>query len=330
MAGSNYDIHAKILRIGQYRIEDTKFIVQAPKVFRKTKEQEIDESTKRIDELKDEMKKMEQDLASKMDKTQKDSEEIVEKAEAEAERIVKESETSAFDRVKKSLEEKEAVIQEKRKEAEIVINEAKNISEEMINNTKIEAEKIKETAKNEGFNVGRDEGFEAGKNELISMIDRLKLIISTMLQEREKILVHSERQIMNLVITMVKKIVKKLTQEEENVVVNNTKEALSIIRGAMKVYIHVNPSDYDYTTSHKEELIKLIEGMPEVKIFEDPAVDKGGVYIETDVGDVDAKIATQLDEIEDKIRFYIPVKVKTKGMEDSIKENAVQENDQSE
>jgi flagellar assembly protein FliH len=119
---------------------------------------------------------------------------------------------------------------------------------------------------------------------------------------------------MSLILSMVKKVVKKLTQEEENVVINNTKDALSIIRGAMKVFIHVNPDDYDYTVKHKDELIKMIEGMPEVKFFEDPSVDKGGVFIETDVGDLDAKISTQLDEIEDKIRFYMPVKVKSRGI----------------
>jgi flagellar assembly protein FliH len=151
-----------------------------------------------------------------------------------------------------------------------------------------------------------------------------------MLEEREKILVHSERQIMSLVIAMVKKIVKKLTAEEENIVINNTKEALSIVRGAMKVYIHVNPEDYNYTTKHKDELIKLIEGMPEVKIFEDPTVDRGGVFIETDVGDIDAKIANQLEEIEEKIKFYMPIKVKGKDLDKTDKASSQDELNQAE
>ena len=321
MAGTGNDIHAKILRSGQYRMEDSKFIVQAPRVFKKTKEQEVDESTKKIEDLREEMKKVEREVEVKLEKSEKESEEIIEKAESEAERIVKESEKSAFQRVEKSLAEKDNYLQEKRNEGENIISEAKKAADQVLHEANLEAERIKADAKKTGYDTGKDEGFEIGKGEIVSISERLKSIISAMLEEREKILIHSERQIINLIISMVKKIVKKLTQEEESVVINNTKEALSIIRGAMKVYIHVNPEDYNFTTRHKDELIKIIEGMPEVKFFEDPTVDRGGVYIETDVGEIDAKISTQLEEIEDKIRFYMPVKIKGKGLDQQKKDD---------
>jgi flagellar assembly protein FliH len=308
-------VHAKILRKGQYTLDESKFVVQAPRVFRKTKEQEVDESKKRIDDLHEEIRQLESELNAKLEKSEKEAEEIIEKADSESERIVKEAEKSAFERVKKSIDEKNVSIQEKQEEVDSIIADSKKAAAEIINDANIEAEKIKEAAKKDGFDIGKDEGFEVGKAEIVSMTDRLKSIIKTTLEEREKILIHSERQIISLILSMVKKIVKKLTLEEETVVINNTKEALSIIRGAMKVYIHVNPEDYMFTVKHKDELIKLIEGMPEVKFFEDPTVDKGGVFIETDVGEIDAKIASQLEEIEDKIRFYVPMKVKAR-MED--------------
>lgn len=305
-------VHAKILRSGQYTLDETKFIVQAPRVFRKTKEQEVDESKKRIDDLHDEIRQLESELNTKLEKNEKEAEDIIEKAEVESERIVKEAEKSAFERVKKSIDEKNISIQERQEEAETILTEAKKAASVIIEEAKAEAEKIKEAAKKDGFDIGKDQGFEVGKDEIVSMTDRLKAIIRTTLEEREKILVHSERQIISLVLSMVKKVVKKLTLDEENVVINNAREALGIIRGAMKVYIHVNPDDYAYTVKHKDELIKMIEGMPEVKFFEDPTVDRGGVFIETDIGEIDAKIASQLEEIEDKIRFYVPVKVKGK------------------
>lgn len=309
------DNHAKILRAGQYVLDTGKYVVQAPRVFKKAKEQEVDESTKRIEDLREEIRKIEEEITVKLEKSEKDAEEIVDKAELEAERIVGEAEKSAFDRVKKSVSDKDTVLLEQKTEAEKVIDEAKSTAELIVAEARQEAEKIKAEARREGFEQGRDEGFEAGKEEIVSMTGRLKSIVEVTLKEREKILVHSERQILNLVLSMVRKVVKKLTEEEKNVVINNTQEALSIIRGAMKVYIHVNPQDYEYTTRHKDELIRLIEGMPEVKFFEDPTVDRGGVFIETDLGEVDARVASQLEEIEDKIKFYIPMKVKGKGLE---------------
>jgi flagellar assembly protein FliH len=316
-------IRSKILRVGQYRMEEARFIIQAPKVFKKTKEQEKDESTRRIEELRDEMKTLEDDMATKLEKVQKESDEMLIKAEMEAERVVKEAEKSAFERVKKSLDEKDKVIQDQQGLAEGMLEEMKKNGEQIIKEAQTQAESIKSAAYKEGQDQGRSEGFESGKAEVVSMVQRLRSIIEATIQERERILVHSERQIMNLVLTMVKKIVKKLTQEEENVVIYNTKEALSIVRGAMKVYIHVNPMDYEYSLNHKDELIQMIEGMPEVKFFEDPSVDRGGVFIETDLGEVDAKISTQLEELENQIKFYIPVKVRAKGLD--VKEEMKEE-----
>lgn len=316
-------IQSKVLRQGQYKLENNKVIIEAPKIFKKTKEQEIDESTKKIEELKEEIKKLEIEKKQKVESAENEYNEILDKAELEAERIIKEAEKNAFERIQNSIIEKEKVIEEQKKEAQTIIENAKAEANKIISEAQKEAIIIKENARKEGFEIGRDEGFAESKKEIEIMIDRLKTIIYATIKERENILVHSEKQIINLIITMVKKIVKKLTEEEENVVINNTKEALSIIRGAMKVYIHVNPDDYEFTTKHKEELIRMIEGMPEVKFFENPAVDKGGVIIETDIGEVDARISTQLEEIIDKVKFYMPVKVKSKGIDNILNDNEI-------
>ncbi len=312
---NQFNPHAKILKNGEYYVDNSHFVLSAPRVFKKTKEQQIDEATQRIRELNEEIKRLEKELNEKLEMAKTDADEFIQKAQQEAENIIAKAEKDAFDRIKKSLEEKEAVILQTKEEVKKIIEEAELEKERIINNAMEESKRIREEAYREGYETGKNEGFESGRAELMSMIDRLKSIIQLTLQERERILVHSERQILNLVLTMVKKIVKKLTHEEENVVIENVKEALSIIRGAMKVYIHVNPLDYDYTTRFKDEFIKLIEGMPEIKIFEDPTVDRGGVYIETDLGEIDARISSQLEEIEDKIKFYIPVKIKAKDLE---------------
>jgi flagellar assembly protein FliH len=56
------------------------------------------------------------------------------------------------------------------------------------------------------------------------------------------------------------------------------------------------------TTAHKDELIKMMESLKKVNIYEDSRVDRGGCIIETDVGAIDARISTQLDTIEEAIR----------------------------
>ena len=317
-----FNPHAKILKGGDYFIDNSsQFVLTAPRVFKKTKEQQIEEATRKIIELNENIKKLDKELTEKLERAQKDADDLIAKAEREAENIIKEAEQKAFERIKSSMDEKENILNQAKEEAKKIIEQVELEKAKIIEEARVESQRIKEEAYKQGYEAGKEEGFQSGKSELMSMIERLKSIVYLTIQEREKILVHSERQILNLVLTMVRKVVKKLTSEQEDIVIENLKEALSIIRGAMRLYIHVNPEDFDYTNKYKNELMKLIEGIPEVKILEDPTVDKGGVYIETDLGEVDARIATQLEEIEEKIKFYIPMKVKAKDIE-SVSKNS--------
>lgn len=314
MAEFNFNQHAKILREGQYRVEPKKFVVHAPRVFTKTKEQEIDESAQRIEDLREEIQNLEEEMADKIDASQQDAQEIIQKAEDEAQRIVKEAEEGAFDRVQKSLDDKDRIVEQKNTEGIDIVDKSKEEATQIVKEAKRVATKITDDAYQDGYKKGKREGFEFSKGEVQLIVDRLHGVISATIDERDKIMIHSERQIITLIITMVEKIVKKLTEEEKNLVINNSKAALSLIRGAMLVYIHVNPDDYNFTVEHKQELISMIEGMPNVKFFQNPKIGVGGVYIETDIGDIDATIATQLEEVKDKMKHYIPLEIKTKTL----------------
>ena len=47
-----------------------------------------------------------------------------------------------------------------------------------------------------------------------------------------------------------------------------------------------------------------------VTIMEDTTVDRGGCIIETDFGQIDARISSQLHEIEEKILELMPIRSK--------------------
>ena len=51
-----------------------------------------------------------------------------------------------------------------------------------------------------------------------------------------------------------------------------------------------------------------MEGVKTINIVEDSSVDQGGCVIETDFGEIDARIASQLAEIENRILEISPIK----------------------
>ena len=56
----------------------------------------------------------------------------------------------------------------------------------------------------------------------------------------------------------------------------------------------------------------MVEGVKSIKILEDSTVDRGGCIIETDFGSLDARISSQLHEIEERILELIPIQAKGK------------------
>ncbi|MGL4676075.1 MAG: FliH/SctL family protein [Brevinema sp.] len=306
---SVFDIHAKILRRGQYEIK--KHAVDVP-IKHFNEGQELKKNVQeQIDIMRQEILELEAQLREKRLLSQEQAEQILEQAQDKAKRVLEDAEQHAFDRVQKSLHEKEVLMQQTQEESERIKHQAMREADDLKAEVQRESIKIKDVAEQDGYTKGLNQGLDAGRSEVAFAVERLHMVIAETARERERILVHSEHQVINLVLTMVKKIVKKLSTEHQDVVIENTKAALELLRGAMTLFIRVSPHDFNYTQSFKEELIRKIDSKAELKFIEDPTVDPGGVYIETDTGDVDATIRSQLEELETQMRFYMPIKVHT-------------------
>jgi flagellar assembly protein FliH len=71
-------------------------------------------------------------------------------------------------------------------------------------------------------------------------------------------------------------------------------------------------ADLELATEHIKDFVQLAENARKLTIVEDTTVDKGGCIIETDFGEIDARIASQLGELEDRILEVAPIRVRGK------------------
>jgi flagellar assembly protein FliH len=111
-----------------------------------------------------------------------------------------------------------------------------------------------------------------------------------------------------------------ITAEQKEIVLANIKAALEKVRSRGTVTIKVNLSDIEATTAHKEAFLRLIEttatgaGEVALQIHEDSSVDAGGCIVETDFGEIDARVSAQLLEIETRILEISPLKQTKRGL----------------
>ena len=118
----------------------------------------------------------------------------------------------------------------------------------------------------------------------------------------------TESQIVELVILMARKVIKILSDNQKNVIMANTLSALKKVRARGEVTLRVNLEDVKLTTAHIEEFIQHVENIKGITVLEDSTVEKGGCVVETDFGSIDARISSQLTELENKILEISPLK----------------------
>lgn len=237
-------------------------------------------------------------------------ESMIQAARDEADRIVKDAERVAFDEVKKKQEQAQEIRKEAEVEAARVVSEAEERAGEIDKEASRNASEAEEEARRKGFEEGRENGFLEGRAEHERLVERLHVIINKAIDRRNEIIEESEAQIVNLVLQITKKVVKVISENQKNVVVNNVTQALRKLKEKTDVIIRVNIADLEMVTTHIQDIVDRVEREHHITVAEDSTVDPGGTIIETDFGEIDARIASQLQEIEDRILELMPIKAK--------------------
>lgn len=242
-----------------------------------------------------------------------EKQEMLQSAQEKAEQIVKNAEKAAFEEVKRKTDQAQVIKQEAEDEAARIIAEAKKHAQDIIEEAKISMENEKKTSYNDGFKKGQDDGFKEGNLEAQRLTDRLHTIIERMMDKRQEILAETEQQVVDLVLLMSRKIVKVISENQKNIVISNVVQALRKVKGRGDVIIRVNLADVSLTTEHIKDFLSSAENIKNITVVEDSTVDRGGCIIETDFGAIDARIMSQLNEIEQKILEVSPIRTRIKS-----------------
>ncbi|RKY03741.1 MAG: flagellar assembly protein FliH [Spirochaetes bacterium] len=306
----------KIFKSNEVKIVGSKVLIAPPKISRprKKKEEEVEEAvevtelgeTEEVKEVKAEVVHI-PSIEEEKEKILEEAKKIKEDAEKEAERIKQEAEETAFRLVQQKTVEARKIKEDTENEAKRIVEDANLKAEQIIKEAEEKAEEILEKAREEAFESGFNEGFQKGEEEVKRLIDRLHIILQAAIDKRKEIIKNAESQLIDLVLLIARKVVKTISEEERNVVIENIKEALKKIRGEAEITIRVNIKDLEITTRQRENFISMVESLENVRIEEDSRVDPGGCIIETSFGDIDARIQTQLNIIEEKIREIAPL-----------------------
>lgn len=283
-------------------LAEGKYKIQVP-VFEKEQpvEQELHYDTSQIEQLEKEAEEFKANWAA-------EKEAMLRQAEEEADSIRE----KAMEVSREMTEKRDAEAEEIKRKAELEAEEIKNQALAESGRIIAEAENSRDSVfaetKAAASNEGREEGWKEGMEEASRLVEHLHSIIDEAISKRQEIIDGAEMQLVNMVLLVSRKVVKVISEKHKAVVVNNIVQALRKLKSRGDVAIRVNIADLELATSHVEEFKRMVEGVKSIKVLEDTSVDKGGAIIETDFGEVDARVSSQLRQIEEKILKLAPIR----------------------
>lgn len=233
-------------------------------------------------------------------------------AKAEAAAIVKEAEAAAFEEVRRKSNEAIKIRKEAEEAAARLVAEAEARVAELESKAGARVEAAEREAAKRGREAGRDEGFKEGRAEVERLVTRLHVILDRAMEKRAEILEQAEVQVIELVLLIAKKVVKVISENQKSVVVQNIQQALRKLKTKSDVLVRVNLADLELATEHIKDFVAMAENARKLTIVEDTTVDRGGCLIETDFGEIDARISSQLSELEDRILEVAPIRARGK------------------
>lgn len=168
------------------------------------------------------------------------------------------------------------------------------------------AEMLRIQAREEGYAEGRQAGYEDGKAaceaEFLNLQQEwrrdVEALMALIQREREQMWRDAEPQIVNFVLEIARKVVKDEAAINRDVAVSVVRNALRHVVEAGKVRVRVNAEDLETVRASREDLATLVDGIENLEIISDRRVDVGGAVVETAGGTIDARIETQLSEVE--------------------------------
>ena len=152
----------------------------------------------------------------------------------------------------------------------------------------------------EGLSEGLIQGAKQGEQGLAGKLGGQIELIGRFLEEAEQLKNSVMREAEPQVVSLAMKIAEKIIQvevENREIVPKLVKFAIEQTVDRQLVEVRVNPDDYDSVEKIRSDIMSSVKRIGELVIVQDTTVVRGGCFISTPSGNIDAQIDNQFDEL---------------------------------
>ncbi len=197
--------------------------------------------------------------------------------------------------------------------AEETLALAQAAAAEMREDAQIQAEAFRAAAWQEGFYEGGLTARERTEAKLRAQWDaeradfraQAQALLDGIVAQRQALWEGQEAEMVRFVLDVARQVIKTEVAQNPEIVTHVLHNAMRRITDKEHVRIRVSVGDAARIRETRDDLLTLVDGIKHLEILDDRRVGDGGCVIETGAGTIDAKIETQMDEVERALNHAI-------------------------
>lgn len=185
--------------------------------------------------------------------------------------------------------------------ARSIVDDATQRADTILREAQLKAQYIEQ----EAYQKGYQEGHHAAMVELSGSLKTIRSVAAKAVEEKWKYIKAIEGNIVELSLEIAEKVIAERIKLDPEVILNIARKALMVAAEREHIQIRVNPDDLEVLKAHKDDLTGSMDGIQKIEVIADRRVGRGGCILETSAGNVDARIQSQLSQIDQSMREII-------------------------
>jgi flagellar biosynthesis/type III secretory pathway protein FliH len=166
----------------------------------------------------------------------------------------------------------------------------------------VQRAEMERQAYEQGFAKGEQDGRLAARQQTAPLLTALETTLAELDGVRHKIRRHLEQEVVELALHVARKVVRHELTVSKDTIVCVVQEAMTQLDDPGKISIRLNPDDLKKIRAAGETLSSVMDHLDTIHFEEDAGIDCGGCYIQTEYGEIDARIEEQLRTVEEAFR----------------------------
>lgn len=169
---------------------------------------------------------------------------------------------------------------------------------------------IQKQAYDEGFRLGKDEGFAAALEKRNTEINRglleLNEVLNSIVSLKPDLISNNEAHIMNLIYQIAEKLAYDHIEQKPEVVLEVIRRAINTAQAEEEVTVLVAPEQVEFLANYKNSENEKYEFLENITLQASDQIQPGGCIVETNYGAIDARTEERFKKVWAELSSAIP------------------------